>query len=162
MTAIRAADARFEDAAAPRLSLRAETPEDLAVVSALVQDAVTEVGRVSWLPRRRRLTALVNRFRWEDAVRRGRGERPFERVQSLLVVEGVLRVRALGVDPRDREAVLSLLALRFEPGEDGAGALFVTLAGGAEVAVEVECLEVTLKDVSQPYPARSSRPPVHP
>ena len=36
-------DARFEDAAERPLRLKAETPEDLAVLSALLQDAVGKV-----------------------------------------------------------------------------------------------------------------------
>ena len=36
-------DARFEDGAERALRLRAETPEDLAVISALTQDALAEV-----------------------------------------------------------------------------------------------------------------------
>src|SRR5690606_6751286 len=105
-------DARFEDAERP-LRLRAESEEDLAVVSALVQDAVTEVGEAAWLPRRRRFTLLVNRFRWEDAPAARAQGRPFERVRSLLVVDGALRVRAQGLDPEAPDTVIALLSLGF-------------------------------------------------
>jgi hypothetical protein len=154
-------DARFEDADESPLRLHAVEPDDLAVVSALVQDAVTEVGRAAWARRRRRFTVMLNRFRWEDAEGAAREGRPFERVQSLLVIDSVLRVRAQGVDPRSRDTVLSVLALAFDPGEDGAGTLRVTLAGDGEVAVDVECIDVALCDVSRPYAARAPRSPAH-
>ena len=67
----------------------------------------------------------------------------------------MLGARASGFDPKDRDLVLVLLALVFEPGEDGAGALRLILAGDGEIALEVECLDVTLADVTRPYPARS-------
>ena len=41
-------DARFADADEGPLRLRALDPEDLTVLSALVQDAVTQVGEVGW------------------------------------------------------------------------------------------------------------------
>ena len=154
-------DARFEDADERPLRLHAVEPEDLPIISALVQDAVTEVGRAAWARRRRRFTVMLNRFRWEDAERAAREGRPFERVQSLLVVDSVLRVRAQDVDPRATETVLSLLALSFEPGEDGAGTLRVTLSGDGEVAIDVECLDVALCDVSAPYVARAAAAPAH-
>ena len=47
----------------------------------------------------------------------------FERVRAVLAIDGVLKARALGIDPGDRDLVLELLALGFEPGEDGAGTL---------------------------------------
>jgi hypothetical protein len=154
-------DARFEDGAERPLRLRAESPEDLAVISALVQDAVSQTAEIAWARRHRRFTLLVNRFRWEDAAAAERQRRPFERVRALLAIEGVLRARASGVDPRDRDLVLSLLALAFEPGEDGAGTLRVTLAGDGEIALDVECLDVTLADVTRPYAAPSGKRPSH-
>ena len=156
------ADARFEDGGPAPLRLRAETPEDLTVVSALLQDAVADVGSVAWMPRRHRLAALVSRFRWEDCALAARQGRPVERVRSLLSIEGALRVRANGVDPRDRELVVSVLALEFRPGPDCGGTLTLVLAGDGMVEVEVEALEVVLADVSAPYPAASGKAPAHP
>jgi hypothetical protein len=154
-------DARFEDGAERPLRLRAETPEDLAVLSALVQDAVALTSEISWAPRRRRFALLLNRFRWEDAPAAGRQGRPFERVQAVLAVEGVIRARSEGVDPRDRDLVLEILALVFEPGADGTGTLRLVLAGDGEIALEVECLDLGLTDVTRPYAAVSGRRPSH-
>lgn len=154
-------DARFEDGAEAALRLRAESDEDLAVISALAQDAVALVSEVVWTPKRRRFSLLVNRFRWEDAPAARRQSRPFERVQALLTVAGALRVRATGVDPAARDTVIALLSIVFEPGAEGAGVVRLTLAGDGEIAVEVECLDVTLADVSRPYLARAQRPPAH-
>jgi hypothetical protein len=148
-------DARFEDGAERPLRLRAETADDLAVVSALVQDAVAQTSEISWAPRRRRFALLLNRFRWEDTPAAGRQGRPFERVQAVLTVEGVLRARGGGIDPRDRDLVLEVLALAFDPGADGAGTLRLILAGDGEIALEVECLDVRVADVTRPYVARS-------
>ena len=53
--------------------------------------------------------------------------------------------------------MLSLLALVFEPGEDGAGTLRLILAGDGEIALEVECLDVTLADVTRPYSPAAGR-----
>ena len=155
-------DARFEDGAEAPLRLRAEGAEDLTVISALLQDAVGQGGDIAWMPRRRRLAMLVNRFRWEDAPRAERQGRPVERVRAMLVIDGALRVRAGGIDPRARDLVLSLLALGFEPGEDGAGTLRLILAGDGEIAIDVEAIDVSLKDVTRPYAAPSGRRPSHP
>lgn len=155
-------DARFEDGAERPLRLRAEDAEDLRVISALVQDAVLPATEMRWQPRRRRFAALLNRFRWEDRAAAERARRPYERVRTLLVVEGVLRVATQGIRPRDPDRVLSVLAIGFEPGEDGAGRVVLTLAGDGAVALEVECLDIALRDVTLPYIAPSRRAPEHP
>ncbi len=153
-------DARFEDGAERPLRLRAEEPGDLEVISALLQDAVAQNGEIAWARRHRRFSMLVNRFRWEDAPAAERQGRAFERVQAVLAVDGVLNARASGVDPKDKDLVLSLLSLSFEPREDGAGVLRMIVAGDGEIALDVECLDVTLADVTRPYVARGK--PVHP
>ena len=155
-------DARFEDGGEGPLHLKALDADDLEVISALAQDAVFPVTEMRWQRARRRFAVLVNRFRWEDRDRAASQGRSVERVQSLLVVEDVLSVRRQGVDPRDRDLILSLLSIAFEPGEDGAGRLVLTLAGDGAVALDVECLDVTLRDVTRPYLAPSGRAPDHP
>lgn len=154
-------DARFEDGATEQpLRLKAELRDDVEVMSALLQDAVAQTSEMSWARRHRRFTALLNRFRWEDVPAAERQGRSFERVRAVLAVDGVLRVRASGVDPADRDLVLELLTLAFDPGEDGSGTLRLVFAGDGEIALEVECLDVRLVDVTRPYLARSL--PHHP
>ena len=58
--------------------------------------------------------------------------------------------------------MLSLLALDWQPGEDGTGRLTLVLAGDGAIAVDVECIDVTLRDVTRPYLAPSRKVPDHP
>jgi len=155
-------DARYEDGAEAPLRLRALGADDLTVISALLQDAVLPITEMRYDRRRRRFALLVNRFRWEDRDRAEHGGRAYERVRSLVVVEGVLAVASQGIDRRDRDTVLSVLALQFLPAAEGAGRVIVTLAGDGAVALDVECLDVVLRDVTRPYVAPSRRPPRHP
>jgi hypothetical protein len=155
-------DARFEDGAETALRLGAETAEDLDVISALAQDAVGQTADIAWMPKRRRFALLINRFRWEDAAAARRQGRPVERTRALLTINGVLSAKANGIDPKDRDLVLSLLAIRFDAREDGAGRLSLVLAGDGEIALDVECLDVTLSDVTRPYAAPSGKAPRHP
>lgn len=153
-------DARFEDGADAPLRLRAFDADDLSVISSLVQDAVFTAAAMRWDRRRRRFALLVNRFRWEEAARAERGGAA-ERVQSVLVIEDALAVRSLGIRPGDGETVLSLLSLGFEPGAEGGGRVVLTLAGDGAVAVEVEALEVVLRDVTRPWASPAGRAPLH-
>lgn len=155
-------DARFEDGRDTPLALRALDAEDLRVISSLAQDAVFPITEMRWDRRKRRFALLLNRFRWEDAPAAERRKRPFERVQAVLAFEDVLHVASQGVDPHDRDTVLSMLAIDFTPGNDGAGRVTLTLAGDGAVALDVECLEATLRDVTRPYAAPSRARPSHP
>ena len=154
-------DARFEDGADAPLRLKAESGEDVPVVAALLQDAVLPSSEISWMPRRRSFAALVNRFRWEDKEAADAAGRPYERTRAMLVIDSVIRVAASGVDPRDKDLVLSILDLAYEPGEDGSGRLRLILAGDGEIAIDVECVDLRLADVTRPYRAPSGKAPAH-
>lgn len=151
-------DARFEDGKGAPLNLGALEPEDLPVLSALCQDAVFPAAQMSWGRKTRRFALLLNRFRWEDA---GKAASRPERVQSVLVVSHVLGVASHGIGPSEREVILSLLSVRFEPGAEGGGAVVLTLAGDAALRLSVEALEVSLRDVTKPYVAPSGKVPDH-
>ncbi|GAD54465.1 MAG: hypothetical protein ACJASC_002231 [Limimaricola cinnabarinus] len=156
MTATR--DATFEEGAQRPLRLKALDGDDVQVISALVQDSVLPAAEMAWRKSERRFGMLLNRFRWEDPAT----TREAERVQSVLCVENVMAVRSQGLDPRDRDTVLSLLAVVFAPGEDGTGTIRLILAGDGEIAIDVEAPELVLRDVTRPYAAPSGKAPRHP
>lgn len=152
-------DARFEDGAERPLNLGALDESDLTVISALAQDAVFPATEMLWRPTERRFALLLNRFRWEDE---GRARHGAERVQSVLVVEGVTAVASQGIDPKDRDTILSLLAVTFVPdAEPPGGHVLLTLAGDGAIRLKVEALDLRLRDVTKPYRAPSGQAPVH-
>lgn len=147
-------DASFKDGEEKPLRLMALDGNDLAALSALVQDAVLTANEITYEKRTRRFALLLNRFRWEDPAGRT------ERVQSILSFSDVLNVKSTGLS-RDPELVLSLLSLTWTPGDDGTGHVHLTFAGDGAFALEVECLEAQLRDVTRPYAAPSGTIPDH-
>lgn len=148
------------------LKLIAFDIEDLAVISAHLQDAVLHVGDLRYLQRDKRLVAIVNRFDWEGAIAGAaagrKDKKSFERRQSALRFERVLGAKLTGIDLWSKSQVLSLLAVTFEPKSKDDPEGFVTLmfAAGAAVRLHVECLEAELKDLGAAWRAR--RKPNHP
>ena len=136
------------------LRLLAEDAQDLQIISAALQDAVLKVGDILHEPGPRRLTLVLNRFRWEAGRR--------ERVRAALQLGGVLEVQARRIRQDARAAVLSLLAVAFEPEgqpEDPGGWVVLTFAGGGDLRARVEALDAVLVDLSAPWP--TPRAPRH-
>ena len=138
------------------LKLMAEDVADLDIIGAAVQDALLRMGDLSFDSKARRFTAMLNRFRWEAAESEG----PFERVRSALSFEGVMAVKSRRVRPDAAEALASVLSLGFIPDEEPPGGIVrLLLAGGGEIALEVECLDAVLIDTGPTWP--SPRRPDH-
>lgn len=159
------ADARFEEGQERPLRLLARDSEDIKVISALVQDSVLTARDLTYSARTRRFSLLVNRFRWEDRAAAQAAGRAFERVRAVLDFAHVSRVTHQGLDKRDGDTVLSLLAVVFEADDASdpasAGRVLLTFAGDGAIALEVDCLEAMLADVTRPYAAPSRRAPEH-
>ncbi|MGA0604841.1 DUF2948 family protein [Phenylobacterium sp. VNQ135] len=133
------------------LRLLAQDADDLAILSAALQDAVGKVGDIDYEPKARRLTVAFNRFRWEAGVR--------QRVRSALQFGGVLKVQTRKVRRERPEAVVELLALTFEPADAPGGTVTLSFAGGGDLRAEVECVDAVLADLSDPWP--TPRTPGH-
>ncbi|WP_293907458.1 DUF2948 family protein [Phenylobacterium sp.] len=134
-----------------RLQLLAEDQDDLAVISAALQDAVAKVGDIVFEARARRLTISFNRFRWETGSR--------QRVRAALQLGGVLTVQGRKIRRDRKDAVLELLAIGFEPGDPPGGLLTLSFAGGGDLRVRIECVDAVLADISEPWP--TPREPAH-
>jgi hypothetical protein len=135
------------------LRLMVEDADDLGVLSTVLQDAIAKIGDIAHLPAQRRFAFVANRFVWEDAADKKRG--PFARVRSGCHFDDVIVVRQMNLRPDAKEGVLDLLAIRFEPGEDGAGAVVLDFAGGGAIRLEVESLNAQLADISAPWLTRA-------
>jgi hypothetical protein len=147
------------------LKLIALDAEDLAVLSAHLQDAVLKVGDLAFLPREKRFAAVANRFDWADALdsetgKAGNGNKPYARRRAALRFERVLSAQVHGLDLTNKGAVASLLAISFEPGDAPAGHVLLQFADGSAIRLNVECIEAELRDLGPVWQAKSR--PRHP
>jgi hypothetical protein len=128
-----------------RLKLAAMDADDLAIISAHLQDAVLRVGDMTWRPAERRFAAVINRFDWEHGIARGKG--PWRRRRAGLSFDRVMSAQVRRLRSDTAEAVLSLLAIEFEPAEAPGGTITLQFAGGGGVRLDVECIEARLTDL---------------
>lgn len=136
-----------------KLRLRAESQEDLQVISAALQDAIIRVGEIDYSFKSRSLTIRMTRFRRE--------ENGAERVLAGLRIDGVTRLRSKGLSREDPEGLAVILSVEYaESDQPPGGNLSLVLAGGGELLAEVECLDVTMADVSSPR--ITDKMPLHP
>ena len=143
-------DASFADGAplpASKIRLMAHSDDDLAIVSALMQDAVGKTSEIAWIPKKRIFAMVLNRFRWEDAESARRDARPYQRIRCGLHVENVLSSQFRGFDAGKAQQAFAVLGLRFEPAGDGTGKVFIDCAGDASFALSVEALDVRMADM---------------
>ncbi len=127
------------------LKLRAEDAEDLAILSAALQDAAVPISDMRYFPDDRRFMMAVSRYRWEGdrAGAAGGGER----ITTAVIFDHVGRVRRRGIEQEDGDRILALLAI-----EAGEGVVDLLFSGGAAVRLEIEKLSCRLDDFGQPWP----------
>jgi Protein of unknown function (DUF2948) len=133
-------------ASKPPLRLLAQDADDLAVISAVLQDAVCLIGDIAYEVSSRQLTLALNRYRWEN------GARTQERVRTGLQFGGVMAVQTRNLRREAKDAVVELLSINFEPGEAPGGAMVLTFAGGGDLRAEVEMVDIIAADLSSPWP----------
>ena len=132
------------------LKLIALDREGLGVISAHAQNTCVKRADMAWLPGQRRFVVAGMRYDWVGAK-----SGPEERVSSVLRFDRVLKVSHLGLEETDEDATLNLLAVTFEKTDPPAGIIILAFAHGALVRLEVECVEVELRDMELRVPAEA-------
>lgn len=145
----------MSDDAADPLKLIALDAEDIAIISAHLQDAVLHVGDVAYLPAERRFALAARRFDWEG-VQDGHKRRRL----AALHFERVVQARSTRIDPAATGAVLNLLAITFTESESPAGEITLHFSEGAAIRLTVECIEAQMKDLGPIWEAVAT--PDHP
>lgn len=137
----------------PVTRLAAFDADDLAVISAHLQDALMRIGDIRWLKREAKLALVANRY--DHLSVGGRNDRGQRRLTGLQLSR-VERVAASNILMNDKTAVLSLLAITFEPAKTAPeGTVVLTFAGGGTIRADVECIEAAMADLGPKWAARA-------
>jgi len=129
---------------APQLKLIALDADDLAVVSAHVQDARVQTSDIIWRQGEKRLVIGMNRLDWEQTLS---GETSPRRLIAALRFDRVLSCKSRNIDLQAPEAVLELVGIEFHPGEEPSGSAILMFSHGGVLRLDLECLECELTDL---------------
>ncbi len=149
---------------AQRLKLRADDPEDLAIVSAQLQDAIVPIGDMAFLAPQKRFVMVANRFMWDvgavDGIEGPDDAKPedegpvYLRSNCGVRFEGVTGVRTRGVDLQDRAQLMELLAVRWVD-----GGTELEFSGNGTIRLEMARPVCLMEDIGEPWP--TTRRPTH-
>jgi hypothetical protein len=127
-----------------QLKLIAFDADDLAVISAHVQDARVRTSDVVWRQDEKRLVVGMSRLDWEQTMA---GETAPRRLVAALRFDRVLACKSRNIDLEAPEAALELLGIEFHPGEPPGGSAVLMFSQGGALRLDVECLECELTDL---------------
>ena len=130
--------------ATTELKLMALDADDLAVISAHVQDARVQAADIIWRQHEKRLVIGMNRLDWEQALA---GEISPRRLVAALRFDRVLACKSRRIDLEAPDMVLDLVGIEFCEGEAPSGSALLLFAQGGALRLDVECLECELTDL---------------
>ncbi len=149
------------------LKLRAHDPEDMDVIAAVLQDALVPMTDVTFLRKEKRFILVVNRFNWsvgsdkdpnqptpeppgEDASFEDQdGPPPFERINSGVCFDKVVKVQSRGLPSGDKKEILNLLTIKAEP-----KAITLIFSEEAAIRLDVSAIRCHLEDLGRAWPTR--------
>ncbi|NVJ69424.1 MAG: DUF2948 family protein [Alphaproteobacteria bacterium] len=132
------------------LKIMGRSPEEVTILSGLLQDTTVRVGDIAWLAEEHRFAFVGNRFRWEKKRRflRPKGER----VRTGFHMNGILEAKLHGIDLSQKDEVLALLDIEaHENGDDFF--ILINFADGKGIRLKAECIEAMLSDLSDDWEA---------
>jgi hypothetical protein len=127
-----------------QLKLIALDADDLAVISAHVQDARVQTADFVWRQGEKRLVVGMSRLDWEQTMA---GEAEPRRLIAALRFDRVLACKSRNIDLEAPETVLELVGIEFHPGEAPSGSAVLIFSQGGALRLDVECLECELADL---------------
>ncbi len=127
-----------------QLKLVALDADDLAVISAHVQDARVQTSDIIWRQGEKRLVVGMNRLDWEQTPS---GETTQRRLVSALRFDRVLSCKSRDIELDAPETTLEMVGIEFHPGEAPGGSAVLIFNPGGALRLDVECLECELADL---------------
>ena len=126
------------------LKLLANSEEDLRVISAHLQDSITQVKNIAHLKKNRIFLIQFNRFMWED-IEKG-VFRKNRRIQSVLKFDNILDVFSMNINQKKSDRFLDFLAIETKCLSDKSYQIKLNFAGGILIKLNAEIIECFLED----------------
>ncbi|MBY0381255.1 MAG: DUF2948 family protein [Xanthobacteraceae bacterium] len=120
--------------------------DDLAVISAHVQDASVHIADIIWRPQEKRLVVGMKRIDWDQVLC---GELEARRLVTALRFDRVLGCQGRKLSLDETETVRDLVGLEFHPGKAPGGCVVLMFEGGGALRLDVECIECELADLKE-------------
>ena len=127
-----------------QLKLIALDADDLAVISAHVQDARVQTSDIVWRQGEKRLVVGMSRLDWEQTLA---GETAPRRLIAALRFDRVLSCKSRNIDLEAQDAAMELVGIEFYPNVAPGGSAVLLFAQGGALRLDVECLECELTDL---------------
>lgn len=126
------------------LKLIALDADDLAVISAHVQDARVQAADIIWRQGEKRLVVGMSRLDWEQTLA---GQTTPRRLIAALRFDRVLSCKSRNIDPGTADTPLELVGIEFHGGDAPSGSAVLLFNHGGALRLDVECLECQLTDL---------------
>ena len=140
------------------IKLIAQSEDDLAIISTLMQDSTVKIGDIAWIPAEQRFAFVGNRYQWEKKrwFRRPKGSR----VRVAFHLNGISSAQMQGVDLSDSDSILDLLNIEAihtqeEEGEKLENGVIVHLhfSGGATIRLHADAIDAVATDLGESWEA---------
>lgn len=131
-----------------QLKLMAVDGKDLEIISSYCQDSVLKIGDIEYLASAKKFALAINRYAWEE-------QSISQRHKAILEFSRVNSVKVQGIDPKQKDMVLSLLAILFTSEDEPEGTIELVFAGDGAIRLNVECVEAQLSDLPAAWKAKS-------
>ena len=135
------------------LKLNATTFEDLKVISAHLQDAITQSQNIVHLKKNRIFLLQFNRFMWED-VEKG-VFRKNKRILSVLKFENVVSVSSKNLNQKKTDHFLDFLAIESKLLSDKSYEIILHFAENKLIKINSEVIDCFLDDQGEPWETKN-------
>ena len=135
------------------LKLTGTSEEDIKVISAHLQDSITQIKDIIHLKINRIFLIQFNRFMWED-IEKG-VFRNNKRVISVLKFENVLNVYSKNLNQNSKDRFLDFLAIETKFLSDKSYEINLHFAGDILIKINSEVIECFLEDISDPWETKN-------
>jgi len=111
--------------------------DDLAVISAHVQDAVIKTADIIWRQSEKRLVVGMRRLDWEQTLE---GQTAPRRLIAALRFDRVLACKSRAIDLERADIQLEMLGMEFHAAEPPGGSVVMMFPSGGPLRLDCECL----------------------
>jgi len=142
-----------------KLKLRAEDIEDITIISAYLQDAITMMRDIVYQQKSRRFVMMLNRYVWENRCPEtgriiGDREMACSRIRTGLHFDDVVKISSQNIATSLKDHPMELLAIEAEKLPDDLFLVDFIFSGDGIIRLECETLSAHMQDIGAPWPAK--------